>query len=86
MLRERICHSAREQQGSGSGCPQADETPGVKSLQTTVRRLSRCGAQELEALYPERSGAPGGGIKLPSLTPADVVTKTLYGLTGMARA
>jgi len=28
LLRERICYSAREQQGSGSGCPQADETPG----------------------------------------------------------
>ena len=28
----------------------------------------------------------GRNIKLPSLTPADVVTKPLYGLTGMARA
>ena len=30
--------------------------------------------------------AGGRNIKLPSLTPADVVTKTLYGLTGMACA
>src|SRR5215217_3530008 len=54
---------------------------------TTVRCLSRCGVQELEASVLRAQWSAGGrNIKLPSLTPADVVTKTLYGLTGMARA
>jgi hypothetical protein len=53
---------------------------------TTVRCLSRCGVQELEASVPRAQWSAGGrNIKLPSLTPADVVIKTIYGRTGMAR-
>src|SRR5215207_1484544 len=60
---------------------------GVGPALTTVRRLSWCGAQVWEASVPRAQWSDGGrNIKLPSLTPADVVTKPLYGLTGMARA
>ena len=40
--------------------------------------------QKLEASVPRAQWSAGGrNIKLPSLTPADVVIKALYGLTGM---